>query len=79
VKQVVLYGAPDCHLCEHAEAKLERVRRLVPFEYRYENIRQDAALTDRYGTLIPVVTVNGKEAAVTKVTEFRLLKALALS
>ena len=78
MKQVVLYGAPGCHLCEHAKEKLERVRKLVPFEYRYENIQLDPALFDRYGNLIPVVTVNGQEAAVTKVTEFRLLKALAL-
>ena len=75
---MVLYGAPDCHLCHQAEAKVKAVRKVIPFQYRYENIRQDPALVLRYGDVIPVVTVNGKEAAVTKVTEFRLLKALAL-
>lgn len=76
MRAVVLYGAPECHLCEEAERKLQRLRKVVPFTYRYENVRQDPALEARYGHTIPVVTVDGKEAAVTKVTEFRLLRAL---
>ncbi len=79
MKDVVLYGAPDCHLCANARAKIERIGKVVPFRFRYENVRLDDALTERYGDVIPVVTVNGREAAVTKVTEFRLLKALALA
>ena len=78
MKQVVLYGANDCHLCEVAREKVQRVRRVMPFEFRYEDVRRDPQLETRYGTLIPVVTVDGKETLVTKVTEFRLLKALAL-
>jgi len=78
VREVVLYGAPDCHLCEAAGEKLRRVQRLIPFQLTYNNIREDAALTERYGSVIPVVTVDGKETAMSKVTEFRLLKALAL-
>jgi hypothetical protein len=77
MRQVVLYGAPGCHLCEVAQQKVERVRRVVPFSFRYENIRNDPQLEARYGNVIPVVTVDGKEALVTKVTEFRLLKTLA--
>ena len=76
MKSVVLYGSPGCYLCEVAKQKLQRLRKLVPFDYRYENVQLDPELMARYGNLIPVVTVNGKEAAVTKVTEFRLLKAL---
>ena len=76
MKQVVLYGVPGCHLCEIAKQKIERVRKLIPFQLRYENIQLDRALFDRYGNTIPVVEIDGKETLVTKVTEFRLLKAL---
>ncbi|HEV2123357.1 MAG TPA: glutaredoxin family protein [Chloroflexota bacterium] len=75
----MLYGAPGCHLCELAKQKLERVRRVVPFELREVNVRSSPDLEVRFGTVIPVVEIDGKEALVSKVTEFRLLKALMLS
>jgi hypothetical protein len=76
VKRVVLYGAPDCHLCEAAQRKLARVRRFVPFDLEVVDVRADPEVAARYGTIIPVVCVDGREALVSKVTEFRLLKAL---
>jgi hypothetical protein len=76
MKHVVLYGAPDCHLCAVAQQKLSRVRRLVPFDLDVVNVRADPDLAARYGTVIPVVNVDGCDALVSKVTEFRLLKAL---
>jgi hypothetical protein len=39
-------------------------------------VRADPDLAARYGDVIPVVSVDGREALVSKVTEFRLLKAL---
>src|ERR671931_870799 len=76
MKQVVLYGAPECHLCETAKAKLARVRRVVQFELSEVDVGSDPDLLARYGSLIPVVAIDGRDALVTKVTEFRLLKAL---
>jgi hypothetical protein len=76
MKQVVLYGAPECHLCETAKAKLARVRRVVPFDLREVDVWRDPDLRARFGSLIPVVAIDGCDALVTKVTEFRLLKAL---
>ena len=73
---VTLYGSPECHLCEVAKMKLARVRRFIPFELHEVDIRQDAALLARYGEVIPVVAIDGKDALVSKVTEFRLLLAL---
>lgn len=78
MRQVVLYGSPECHLCEIAKTKLARVRRVVPFALREVDVRSDAALQARYGTRIPVVEIDGREALEAKITEFRLLKALAL-
>lgn len=79
MKSVVLYGAPDCHLCAVAKQKLARVRRVVPFDLQEVNIRLDPLLKERYGTVIPVVCINGREALVFKVTEFALLRELARS
>lgn len=76
MKQVVLYGSSGCHLCEVAQRKLERVRRFVPFELRVVDVHETPALQDRYGTIIPVVSVDGHDALVSKVTEFRLLRVL---
>jgi hypothetical protein len=78
MRQVVLYGSPECHLCETAKVKLERVRRVVPFELREVDVRADPQLARRYGERIPVVAIDGRDALVTKVTEFRLLRALLI-
>jgi hypothetical protein len=76
VRRVTLYGSPECHLCEVAKTKLERVRRVVPFDLEEVDVRGDPALLARYGTTIPVVAVDGRDVLVSKVTEFRLLRAL---
>ncbi len=78
MRQVVLYGSPDCHLCETARAKLERVRRAIPFELREVDVRTNPELIRRYGDQIPVVAIDGRDALVTKITEFRLLRALVV-
>jgi hypothetical protein len=56
---VVLYGRPDCHLCEQALGVLERVRARVPFALREVNIERDDQLFKRYLELIPVIEVDG--------------------
>jgi hypothetical protein len=76
MRHLVLYSSPGCHLCEVAKQKLERVRRLVPFELREVDVRGDPDLLARYGERIPVVSIDGQERLVSKVTEFRLLRAL---
>ena len=76
MRRLVLYSSPECHLCHLARHKLERVRRFVSFQLEEVDVRLDAGLQARYGTRIPVVTVDGRERLVSKVTEFGLLKAL---
>ncbi len=56
---MVLYGRPDCHLCEQALGVLERVRARVPFALREVNIERDDQLFKRYLELIPVIEVDG--------------------
>ncbi len=56
--RIVLYGRPDCHLCDDAREVLVRVG--APFEE--VDIESDDELFKRYLERIPVVTVDGAEA-----------------
>ena len=76
MRRVVLYGSPECHLCEVAQQKLMRVRQFVPFDLEVVDVKRDPGLDARYGQVIPVVNVDGRDALISKVTEFRLLRAL---
>jgi glutaredoxin len=59
---VVIYGRPECCLCDDALEVLQRVRARLPFVLREQNIEQDEALLRRYLERIPVVTIDGVEA-----------------
>jgi glutaredoxin len=58
---VVLYGRPDCHLCDQARAGLEELRRDgVSFELEEVDIESDDALMKRFLERIPVIEVGGE-------------------
>ena len=59
---VVLYGRPECHLCDDAREVLETIRADVPFDLVERNIEDDDALHRRYLERIPVVEIDGEEA-----------------
>ena len=60
--EVILYGKPDCHLCDDARAVLERMRAELAFALVERDITQDDALHRAYLERIPVVTIDGVEA-----------------
>ena len=72
--RIVLYGRPDCHLCDDARAVLERAG--VEFEER--DIEADDDLFRRYLERIPVVTIDGEEAFELFVGEAELRQRLAI-
>ena len=55
--KIVIYGKPECHLCDDARAVLVRVG--APFEEI--DITTDDALHAAYLERIPVVTIDGHE------------------
>ena len=55
----MLYGAPDCHLCQEAEHALETLQRTRRFALRTVDIHSDPELARRYLFEIPVIEVNG--------------------
>ena len=59
---VVLYGAPGCHLCDVAKDVLERQRELLGFDLRLVDISGDDELEAAYREQIPVVFVGGRKA-----------------
>ena len=72
--RVVLYGRPDCHLCDAARAVLAGAG--VSFEER--DIESDDDLFRRYLERIPVVTIDGEEAFELFVDEAELRRRLAI-
>jgi hypothetical protein len=74
---VILYGRPECHLCDDARVVVERVRAEVPFELRELDIEQDDALLRAYLERIPVVEIDGEEVFEFFVDEGELRSRLA--
>ena len=73
---VVVFGKPDCSLCEKAIAILERLRREFDFQIDHVDITQDLGLLGRYRERIPVVVLAGQEVASGVVTTPALRSAL---
>ena len=58
-----LYTKAGCHLCEKAQADLERLRRRYPHTLELIDISANPELMLGYGERIPVVVVGGREYA----------------
>jgi glutathione S-transferase len=60
-RTVVLYGRPDCHLCDQARAGLEELRADgVAFELEEVDIESDEELLRRFLERIPVIELDGE-------------------
>jgi glutathione S-transferase len=60
-RHVLLYGRPDCHLCDEARAELETMLADgLPFELEEVNIESDEELHARFLERIPVVELDGE-------------------
>jgi glutathione S-transferase len=59
--RLVLYGRPDCHLCDEARAGLKAMLADgLPFELEEVNIESDEELHARFLERIPVVELDGE-------------------
>ena len=56
-----VYIRPGCHLCEDMLAHLATLRAALGFTVEAVDINQDAALTEAYGTRVPVLHIDGVE------------------
>ncbi|WP_024286860.1 glutaredoxin family protein [Cellulomonas sp. KRMCY2] len=78
--RVVLYGRAGCHLCEPARAVVAAAAAEAGvgwLEVDIDTAPDSEALVDRYGELVPVVTVDGVQQGYWRLDRSRLLRALA--
>lgn len=75
--RVLLYGKPGCHLCDDARVVIDRVCTDLGVGWREESILGDEQLLAKYGELIPVTLVDGRQHDYWRVDESRLRAALA--
>lgn len=58
--RVTIYTRTDCSCCERAKAVIEPRRREHDFFVEEIDIDTDPKLVEAYGTLVPVVAIDGK-------------------
>lgn len=74
--RVVLYGRQGCHLCDEARALLRRVQEDTGAAFREVDVDTDPELAERYGELVPVVTVDGVQQGYWRIESARVRRAL---
>ena len=75
--QVTLFTKPGCHLCDGVRAVLERITTELDVPLEEVDISTDPELYARWGELIPVTLIDGKEHAHWRVSEDRLRRELS--
>lgn len=74
--RITLYSKPECHLCDHAKAILGRLSTEYDLIVDVIDITTDQRLWDRYRDVIPVVALEGGPTFVSRISEYRLRRAL---
>ena len=74
---LTLYTRNGCHLCEKAKEVIRSLQGEFDFEYKECDIALKDEWTEKYGLMIPVVTLNEKEIQYGTIEKTRLYKAFA--
>ncbi|MBV2354962.1 glutaredoxin family protein [Streptomyces sp. J2-1] len=73
---VTLVRKEGCHLCDDAQAVVERVCGELGVPWEHKDIGADRELYERYWEQIPVVLVDGRQHTFWRVDPARLRKEL---
>ncbi|MDQ6893674.1 MAG: glutaredoxin family protein [Acidobacteriota bacterium] len=77
-----LFSRPGCHLCEAMRRQVDGILRGSPHEWEIVDIDSDPALAAEFGEAIPVLFVNGRLFAKTRLPPIapalRLRRALGI-
>jgi glutaredoxin len=73
---ITLYTRNGCHLCEKAKEVIASLRKEFDFDYQECNIELSDEWTEKYGLMIPVVSVNEKDVQFGQVDKMSLFKTL---
>ena len=76
--QVVIYGKPDCCLCDEAKLLLRKLEVSHRFAWREVNILDDPETHERYKNEIPVVFIDGKKAFKYRIDEKEFVRRMSL-
>jgi glutaredoxin len=76
---VTIYSKSDCHLCDIAKERVDRVRSRLSFDLDIVDITHDEDLMTRYGERIPVIDIDGEELFAFRVNEKVLARRLEAS
>jgi glutaredoxin len=74
--QITLYTRKSCPLCDKAKAVILELNEEWNFELEEIDIESSDELTELYGLMIPVVHIDGKEAAYGFVNKFDISNRL---
>ena len=74
--RVVVYSREGCHLCETAEAEVERVCAEQGSDWARVDVDTDPELVRLFHAMVPGVFVAGRQHAFFRVTPARLVAAL---
>ncbi|MFA5083265.1 MAG: glutaredoxin family protein [Hydrogenophilaceae bacterium] len=75
--ELVLYGRAGCHLCDEMRAGLQALQAQLGFALTEVDVGWEGGLAERYGRLLPVLEVAGREVCHYFLDEERLRAALA--
>ena len=77
--RVVLYGRQGCHLCDTARDVVVDATAAAGATWTEVDVDTDPALVDRYGEMVPVVTVDGVQQGYWRIDGARLRRALGVA
>ncbi|MCM3567460.1 glutaredoxin family protein [Neobacillus mesonae] len=73
---ITIYTRNHCPLCDKAKTVLLELKEEYEFHLVEVDIEQSDELTERYGLMIPVVYINGEEAAYGSVNKYEISNRL---
>jgi len=73
---LTLFTRNGCHLCEKAKEVIASLREEFDFDYKECDIELSDEWTEKYGLMIPVVSVNEMEVQFGQVDKTSLFKTL---
>ena len=74
--KLTLYTRRDCCLCDEMKAVIQAVATEVPFSLEEIDVDSSTDLTERYGTDVPLVCIDGRKAFKYRVTKKALTRKL---
>ena len=77
MQNFILYGRPECHLCDALQNELEALQSEHRFSFDWVDVDEEAALELKYGFFVPVLMYEGHKVCHYYLDQEALLKILS--